>query len=129
MALTLNAPLQIKNMNTNTYVDIYPSEMQVSLMDVQASDSGRDVTGLMHNNVVTKKWKIEMSFSVPSPDKVAQLLNAVNTATFKVKFYNPMAQAIEERTFYVGDRTLPVYLWKPNTQFVYETLSFNIIEV
>lgn len=129
MALTLNAPLQIKNMSTNTYVDIYPSEMSVSLMDVQASDSGRDVTGLMHNNVVTKKWKIEMSFNVPDPDRVAQLLKAVNTPTFKVKFYNPMEQAVEERTFYVGDRSLPVYLWKPNTKFVYETMSFNIIEV
>ena len=129
MAINLTVPLQIQNKSTSTWVNVYPSKMDVSLMDVQASDSGRDVTGLMHNNVVTKKWKIELEFSVPTPDTVSTLLNAVNSSTFQVRFYNPMTKAAEEHTFYVGDRSIPVYMWRPNNKFVYNSLSFNIIEV
>ena len=118
----MNCPLKIGNN------DVYPSTMTVSLMDVQASDSGRDVTGTMHNNVVAKKWKIELEFLVPSEAEVATLLSAVNTPTFNVTFHNPMTQTDVTKKFYVGDRNIPVYMWQQN-KITYNTLSFNLIEV
>lgn len=118
----MDCPLKIGN------TKIYPSVMTVSFMDVQASDSGRDVTGLMHNNVVTKKWKIELEFFVPSEAEVATLLTAVNNPTFSVTFRNPMTQTDVTKTFYVGDRSIPIYMWQQN-KITYKTLSFNLIEV
>lgn len=118
----MDCPLKIGNNK------IYPSEMTVSLMDVQAPDSGRDVTGVMHNNVVTKKWKIELSFFVPSETEVAMLLTAVNTPTFNVTFHDPMTQTDVTKKFYVGDRNIPVYMWQ-QSKITYNNLSFNLIEV
>ena len=104
-----------------------PSSFDVGIQDVSAPDSGRDITGLMHKNLITQKRTISLSWSYLKKDELATILNAFEAKEyFDVTYHdptNPNGQLT--KTFYIGDRSTPLYNWALG---LYESLSFNIIE-
>ena len=104
-----------------------PSEMSIGINDVSSSDAGRDQTGLMHKNLVTTKYKIELAWWNPHRDVVAQVLTAVKPEYFSVRFYAPDTNSIVTKTMYVGDRSAPYQMWGDDRSF-FSKLSFNLIE-
>ncbi len=104
-----------------------PSSFTWELNDVSASDAGRTQDALMHKNRVARKRKIQLSWSMPTPDEAKAILTAFSPEYFKVTYYDPLAGAIQTRTFYAGDQQAPVKIWTAGNKR-YETISFNIIE-
>lgn len=109
-----------------------PSSMKVSKEPVNASDAGRDQGGLMHTNEVTKKYKIELSWTVTRQSDVDQILAASSAENFSVTFVDPFnGGGMTTATFYKGEQSADIRSYQ--VPFVggttYKTVSFNLIEV
>lgn len=107
--------------------DFDPSKMSFGIQDVSASDAGRDQSGYMHKDLISRKYKIELEWWCPSRQETARILTAVEPEYFPVTFTDPMTNTVVTKTFYVGDRTAPVQMWGDDRQF-YSSVKFNLIE-
>ena len=104
-----------------------PSSFTWELNDVSASDAGRTTDALMHKNRVARKRKLKMSWSMPTPAEAKSILEAFAPEYFTVTYFDPLAGAIQTRTFYCGDQSAPVKFWTVNNKR-YETITFDVIE-
>ena len=109
-----------------------PATFEWQLMDVSAGESGRTDDALMHKNTVAKKRKLLVSWAHLSFADSARIIQAVSEDEyFPVTYPDYLDGNIQaERTFYVGDRTVPVKAFRmddPTWQFS-ETISFDLIE-
>ena len=118
----LNFPFQVNGVDVPT-----PSVFEWGLQDVSAADSGRTSDARMHKNLVARKEKIQLSWSAPSPEKTATVLQAFLPEYFDVTYRSPLTNTIVTKTFYRGDANAPAYWWARGGRF--QKLSFNIIEV
>ena len=104
-----------------------PSTFTWELNDVSASDAGRTQDALMHKNRVARKRKIQLSWSMPTPEEAKTILEAFSPEYFNVTYFDPLAGHMVTKTFYCGDQSAPVKIWAVGNRR-YETISFNIIE-
>lgn len=86
------------------------------------------MSGKMHVNIVTKKRKLELSWKAVDFDTASEILRAVDKETFNVTYRDALTNTLQTRTFYVGDRTAPVYSYAVGHQW-YSNINFNFIEV
>lgn len=105
-----------------------PSSLQWGLQTVSDPNAGRTMDGKMHVNKVTEKRKLELQWSGVDYATTAEILQAVHHETFQVNYLDAMTNTRQTRTFYVGDRTAPVYSYHEGYQW-YTNVTFNLIEV
>ena len=108
-------------------VGLSPSEMTITLQDISAADSGRLQDTTMYKARIGQKYKIALSWWGPDPATVATVMQAVQPEYFSVSFPDPLTNTTKTKTFYCGDRAIPVKWWNSNNKR-YSKLSFNIIE-
>lgn len=104
-----------------------PSALSTGIQDISAPDSGRDLSGLMHKNKIGEKRTVQLTWNGLKPSEVAQIITAFQAQEyFTVTYWDP-SNAVSQvtKTFYLGDRSAPVYNWALG---LYESLSFQIIE-
>ena len=102
-----------------------PQEMQVMINDVDG-ESTRNARGDMVRDRIAVKRKISLKFPPLTDSQIQTILNATSNEFFTVEYPDPVL-GITTKTFYVGDRTAPIYSRHKN--FCYWTdLSFNLIE-
>ena len=105
-----------------------PASFQWSLQDISASDAGRTQDGQMQKMLVTQKRKLVVEWSFKDWSEAATILQTVNASEYlSVEYPDMLSGTYETRTFYVGDRTVPVKLWWINRKLV-EKVSFDFIE-
>ena len=119
--------ITIRNLKTNATLTIVPSSMQWGLQDISASDSGRDYTGYMYKNRIAQKRKLELEFAGLDWASASQLLNVVDSEYIRVTYPDMYAGMEQTRTFYVGDREAPVFVWWEDKK-VLSNITFNFIE-
>lgn len=102
-----------------------PSAYTFILSDVSAADAGRTEDTVMHKNKLGEMVKIELSWQNVDNDTVYEVLNAFDDEYFSVTFYHPKYKGDRTSTFYVGDRTSPMYNHRLG---VWQNLNLNIIE-
>lgn len=126
-------------MDANTFVKangvlFSPQEMTVSIQAVDY-DSGRTADGTMHRNMVAQKYKYSIKLApMHSGDELVpgggqtlpDLLNVLMKAEFTFEAPDPVTMGVKSGTFYVGDRSIPVYNFKLD---IWDSLSFDVIEV
>lgn len=105
-----------------------PSSLQWGLQTVSDSNAGRTTDGKMHVNRIAQKRKLNLSWTGVSFAVAAEILNAVNPETFSVTYLDALTNTRLTKTFYVGDRTAPVYSYHDGYKW-YSNVSFDIIEV
>ena len=105
-----------------------PSSLQWGIQSVSDSNAGRDMNGSMHVNLVTRKRKLELTWNAVDFNTAKEILSAVNNETFLVEYRDALTNRMEKRTFYVGDRSAPVYSYAVGHQW-YSNINFNLIEV
>lgn len=113
-----------------------PSSFNPKRFDLSAPDSGRDLTGLMYanklkdsnGNIVTKTT-IDIVWSMCTPAETKAILDAFEASEyFDVTYYDPKnANTQVTKTFYVGDRDIPVKQWYVGGRY-YDHVSCTIIE-
>ena len=105
-----------------------PSSLQWGIQTVSDSSAGRDMKGDMHVNKITDKRKLELTWNNVDFATAREILQAVHHETFDLTYRDALSNEIETRTFYVGDRTAPVYSYAVGMQW-YSNVSFDLIEV
>lgn len=112
-------------------VPLDPSSLSWGLQDISSSDAGRvqDAGNTMYKMRTSQKRKLSLSWSQPTDQQAAEILQMFNSEYFLVRYWDVMDGAWEVRTFYAGDRTAPFQWFQiPGKQTRYTTLSFDIIE-
>lgn len=100
----------------------------VSIQDVDSASTGRGADGNMIRDRVAIKRKINLKFPPLTTADLNKLLTAVSDVSFSVTCVDPQAGSYSG-TFYVGDRTAPIYKTNSTGVDLWESVSFNLIEM
>ena len=126
------ALIAIAEVGSSTFTDMptpaFNGGYQVDIMDVDASTTGRNQSGTMIRDRVAVKRKINCTWNYLTPRQMQVLLSAVQSPFFQVKYLDPLTNSYQTRTFYVGDRSAPMYSMEAKTGTLYTSLSMNFIE-
>lgn len=104
-----------------------PSSFSVSIMDLDSEESRRNILGKLNRDRVAVKRKLNCEWGPLTMSQISTLLNAVKDEFFQVTYPDPFVGGEATKTFYVGDRQMPMYS-KVNGQILWEGLKMNFIE-
>lgn len=103
-----------------------PKSFKVSINDLDG-ESNRNAKGELIRDRVAVKRKLELEWPPLTNSQMSTLLTKVQNVFFTVTYPDPMTGSNQTKTFYVGDRTAPMY---KNTagNILWEGLNMNFIE-
>lgn len=111
--------------SVDSYTIPSPSSFQWEMEDLSDSSAGRTEDGKMHKNRIGSKVAISLSWQNISTTVASQILNAFEPEYVSVRYLDPKVDGYTTKTFYVGNRTAPMY----NSQLgLWSNVSFKIIE-
>ena len=126
------ALISIAELDSTVFTDMpepaFNGGYQVDIMDVDASTTGRNQAGTMIRDRVAIKRKINCTWNYLTPRQMQILLTAVQSPFFQVKYLDPLTNSVQTRTFYVGDRSAPMYSKSAKSGTLYTSLTMNFIE-
>lgn len=103
-----------------------PSKYEWKESDVSAKDAGRTEDAVMHKMMIARKIHLELSWDYLTIAEASTVLTAFTRSEyFQVKYLDAKAGGYLTKTFYVGDRSTPLY---NAVKGLWENVSFNIIE-
>lgn len=106
-----------------------PATLQYAIQDIDSDTAGRNANGEMIRDRVATKRKISCSWSGLENEEIRLLLNSMTNEFFRLDFPDAMMGGIGSGTFYVGDRTAPLYMWnEKENKYLWEGLQANFIE-
>lgn len=106
-----------------------PATLQYAIQDIDSDTAGRNANGEMIRDRVATKRKISCSWSGLENEEIRLLLNSMTNEFFRLDFPDAMMGGIGSGTFYVGDRTAPLYMWNEReNKYLWEGLQANFIE-
>ncbi|WP_455428874.1 DUF6711 family protein [Lactiplantibacillus pentosus] len=105
-----------------------PQSLEVAIQDIDAKAS-RDANGLLHRDRVAIKRKLTVKWGPLTLAENSTILKAVSGQFFSCSYLDPQEGAVVTKTFYVGDRTAPIYTLNPVTSdYIWQNVSMNFIE-
>jgi hypothetical protein len=105
-----------------------PKTFKVDISDLDG-ESNRNAKGVLTRDRIAVKRKLECEWQPLKMSEISTLLQAVSDIYFTVTYPDPMEGASATRTFYVGDRTAPMYWLDPVTgEYLWQGLNMNFIE-
>lgn len=102
-----------------------PSQYKWEQIDVSASDAGRTEDGLMHKKKIRTVDGITLEWAYPTTTELKAILAAFSAEYISITYLSPTAGDFMTKTFYVGDRSSPMY---NSTLNRWENVSFKIVE-
>lgn len=106
-----------------------PATLQYAIQDIDSDTAGRNANGEMIRDRVATKRKINCSWSGLENEEIRLLLNSMTNEFFRLDFPDAMMGGMGSGTFYVGDRTAPLYMWnEKENKYLWEGLQANFIE-
>ena len=93
--------------------------------DLSDSSAGRTEDGKMHKNRIGSKVALSLSWQNISTSDVSKILKAFNPEYVSVRYLDPEEGGYTTKTFYVGNRSAPLYNSKLG---LWSNVSFKIIE-
>lgn len=102
-----------------------PSTYKWNLQDISAADAGRTEDTTMHKNRLGQCVKIELEWRNMTTAQASTILNAFNAEYISINYLDPKEGGYRTTTFYVGDRSAPLY---NSRRGLWENIAFNIIE-
>ena len=127
-----NKTLKTGMVTLNGVAVIDPSELTWNLQDVSAADAGRNEAIEMKKMRVGQLRTYQLTWNMIDPENASIILKAINEKdNFKCKLHDVMDNEMQERLYYVGDRSAPFKQWMPDRADgkIYSKLSFTLIEV
>jgi len=103
-----------------------PSVFQVDIADIDG-ETRRNARGDLIRDRVAVKRKLNCEWPPLTMGEISTLLQAVKDVFFQVTYPDPMTGRTETKTFYVGDRSMPLLLVKGG-QYLWKGLKMNFIE-
>ena len=128
MADNINPIQSVKNIATGATSTVPSPSMggfQWEKEDLSDSSAGRTEDGKMHKNRIGSKVAISLSWQNVKTSVASQVLKAFKSEYVEVNYLDPEEGKYVTKTFYVGNRTAPLY----NSNLgVWSNISFKIIE-
>lgn len=103
-----------------------PKEFSVDIMDIDDETTRNAKGDLIRNRIATKR-KLNCQWPSCGNAEMSIILKAVKNVFFTVEYPDPMEGTRLTKTFYVGDRQMPVYSVIDGV-VRWEGLSMNFIE-
>ena len=103
-----------------------PSSYQWIKEDISASDAGRTEDTVMHKKMLRSVVALELGWQNVRTNVASGVLNAFDREYLTVEYLDPQEGGYVSKTFYVGNRTVPMY---SAILDVWSNISFKIIEV
>ncbi|MFT8836854.1 DUF6711 family protein [Liquorilactobacillus satsumensis] len=105
-----------------------PASLDCIIQDIDAKAS-RDANGLLHRDRVAVKRKLTLKWGPLTVSECSTLLQAVSGQFFSCTYLDAQDGGLSTRTFYVGDRTTPVYTFNTDlSEYVWQNLQMDFIE-
>lgn len=107
-----------------------PKTLTWDIYDLDSEEgAGRNQEGLMFRDRVAVKRKLNCTWAPMEPLEISKLLKAMDDVFFTIRYPDAHDGTYREGTFYVGDRSTPLYMWNEEKQkYLWEGLSANFIE-
>lgn len=107
-----------------------PQKLTWDLYDLDSEDgAGRNQQGEMFRDRVASKRKLNCEWGPLELEEMAALLQAMDDVFFTLKYPDAHDGAYKEGTFYVGDRSAPMYYWNEEKQkSLWIGLTANFVE-
>jgi hypothetical protein len=102
-----------------------PSSYTYKLSDISAADAGRTEDTTMDKMRIGQCVHLELQWSYLTTAEVSTVLTAFNPEYISVTYLDAKAGDYLTSTFYVGDRSAPLY---NSVKGRWTNVSFNIIE-
>lgn len=102
-----------------------PSAYRYKLQDVSEADAGRTADATMHKKKIGSLRGIELEWWNIDTPTVSDILQKFQSEYLIVEFWDALSGTWKESTFYVGDRSVPMY---SGILDIWSNLSFNLIE-
>lgn len=96
--------------------------------DVDAPNSGRDLSGAMRRRIVARKDKLEIACRPLSSAELTTLMNALTSSTVSVTYTVPAEANARTATFYNSKKAAGITQYVGNAT-VYTGVKFDLIEV
>lgn len=102
-----------------------PKSFQVDVSDIDG-ETNRNAAGQLIRDRIAVKRKLSCEWPALSQTQASVLLGAVSEVFFNVEYPDPI-QGVVTKTFYVGDRTIPMYR-NIDGSILWEGLKMNFVE-
>ena len=104
-----------------------PAEVTYNRYDLDSEDSFRSLSGEMQRDRIAVKVKLECRWNALTASQMSQLLQAMDDVFFEINYFDPFEGQYVTKTFYVGDRSAPVYSIAGG-KVIFKSFSANFIE-
>lgn len=104
-----------------------PSSLQVDISDIDG-EAYRSANGTMIRDRIAVKRKLNCEWSALTSTEVSSILSKITATSFTVTYLDPLTASEQTKTFYVGDRNMPVYRLVSGKE-LWAGLTCNFIEV
>lgn len=107
-----------------------PQTLKWDIYDLDSEDgAGRNQLGEMFRDRVAVKRKLNCTWVAMEPAEMSALLKAMDEVFFTLSYPDAHDGIYREGTFYVGDRSTPMYMWNNEKgKYLWEGLSASFIE-
>lgn len=103
-----------------------PKVFQVDIADIDG-ETHRNLKGNLVRDRLATKRKLNCEWAALTMTEISTLLQAVDDVFFSVEYPDPYMGTSTTKTFYVGDRQMPLYSYVDG-QILWEGLKMNFIE-
>ncbi|CAM2948845.1 DUF6711 domain-containing protein [Hathewaya histolytica] len=105
---------------------VAPKSFKVSINDLDG-ETTRNARGDLIRDRIAVKRKLECEWGPLKDNEISNLLKVVTSVYFSVEYPDPVEGKRLSKTFYVGDRSAPMYFVKDGVP-LWQGLSMNFIE-
>lgn len=96
--------------------------------DVDAPNSGRDLSGKMRRKIVARKDKIQVTCRDLKPAELTTLINALSSTNVSVTYTVPGTSSTRTATFYNSQKKAGIVM-DLGTIMLYSGVQFDLVEV
>ena len=103
-----------------------PAQMEVEIEDISESDAGRTADSVMQKKTIRTICALSLVWHNLHTEKASAVLKTFNPKeNFRVTYLDPYEGRYMTKTFYLGNRTVPMYSAELD---VWSNISFKLIE-
>lgn len=106
-----------------------PTVIQPTLTDLDSEATGRNQLGTMFRDRIAVKRKVHCEWGVLSKAEMSSLLAAMAPQSFTLTYPDPQAGVLNTITAYVGDRTPAICQVISDTDWMWNGLAVDFVEL
>lgn len=104
-----------------------PATVTYDRYDMDSEESFRGLDGTMQRDRVATKVKLNCQWNALTANEMSTLLQSMEEVFFEINYFDPYLGSHTTKTFYVGDRSAPIYSIA-NGKVIFKSFSANFIE-